>query len=152
MEDNLNWRQPHWKMTFACLVSQFFTELSPAQPQIVFLFFQSNFKQLPAARRKSRIKSRLPLSLSSIEIIFHLYHLPLMSSSIEIVFHWGRLPLRWSSIKVVFNWGHLLSRSSSIEVDFHWGHLPLRLSHWGCSPLRSSSLEVVFRWGHLPYT
>ena len=53
MEDKLNGRQPQWKttsmdkkcqwkktlrkMTLACLVSQFCTELGPAQPELVFI-------------------------------------------------------------------------------------------------------------------
>ena len=40
MEDDLNGRQPQWKMTtLACLASQLCSELGPAQPQLFFLFF-----------------------------------------------------------------------------------------------------------------
>ena len=49
MEDNLNGRQSQWKttsrkpyrkqMTSACLASKSCTELGPAQPQLVFLFW-----------------------------------------------------------------------------------------------------------------
>ena len=49
MEVDLNGRQPQWKttsrkpyrnqMTLACLSSQFYTELGPAQPQLVISLF-----------------------------------------------------------------------------------------------------------------
>ena len=52
MEDDLNGRQSQWKMTSrkpyrkqmtpACLASKSFTELGPAQPQLVFLFNQKS--------------------------------------------------------------------------------------------------------------
>ena len=38
MEDDLNGSQPKWKpyrLTLACLASQFCTDLGPAQPQLV---------------------------------------------------------------------------------------------------------------------
>ena len=43
MEEYLDGSQPQWKpyrnqMTLACLASQFYTELGPAQPQLVFDF------------------------------------------------------------------------------------------------------------------
>ena len=31
-------KRPHWKMTSACLASQSYTELGPAQPQLVLYF------------------------------------------------------------------------------------------------------------------
>ena len=62
---------------------------------------------------------RLPLKLSSIEVVFLWGHLPARLSNNQVLFHWGRLPLRSSSIEVVFNWGRFQLRSSSIEVVFH---------------------------------
>ena len=39
MEDEINVRQPQWKITtLACLASQFYSELGPAQPQLVLYY------------------------------------------------------------------------------------------------------------------
>ena len=38
-KDDINGRQPQWKMTtLACLTSQFCSELGPAQPQLFFKY------------------------------------------------------------------------------------------------------------------
>ena len=42
MEDDINLTQPQCKMTtLACLADQFCSELGPAQPQLVNLYFHS---------------------------------------------------------------------------------------------------------------
>ena len=45
MEDDINGRQPQWKMTtLACLTSQFCSEFGPAQPQLVPFYFLIIFR------------------------------------------------------------------------------------------------------------
>ena len=61
MEDDINGRQPQWKMTtLACLTSQFCSELGPAQPQLVSFIIT----RIPSHSRFSR-KAQLKFQLQS---------------------------------------------------------------------------------------
>ena len=68
MDDNLNVRRPrkpYRKMTLACLFSQFCTELGPALPQLVYLYFHIPFitSKLLALDKSSRCSYFLSFSL-----------------------------------------------------------------------------------------
>ena len=92
--------------------------------------------------------SRLPLTLSSIEVLLHWGILPLGSFSSEVIFHWGRLLLRClllgsSYISTKF-WKLFCDLWETIKTMFCWFQAIYIYFYCGCLTLRSSSIFSKF--------
>ena len=96
MEDDINGRQPQWKMN-SMEDDQNWSLPNWKQP----FFYKTSWGWAGPRSEENWIARQ------SNVVILHWGCLPLMSSSIEIVFHWSCLPLKLSFIEVVFNWGCL---------------------------------------------